>query len=85
MTLEYKLKSLILFHHIAFMFGLIFANLSWLWVSFIGFIIINTPKKPKITADHLQIPTTCFSIGIDKMVITKGVANESAVAVANSI
>ncbi len=41
MTLEYKLKSLILFHHIAFMFGLIFANLSWLWVSFIGFIIIN--------------------------------------------
>ena len=47
-----------------------------------GFIIIKTPKKPKITANKRLIPTLSPSIGIDNSVIKIGAAKKSAVAVA---
>jgi len=48
-------------------------------------MIIITPKKPIMTADHRQNPTLCPRTGTDKAVMNKGPAKASVVAVATAI
>ena len=49
-----------------------------------GFKIKNIPVIPRITAVHRNTPTLFFRIGIERIVTKIGVANDKAVAVANS-
>lgn len=39
--MAYKIKALILFNHLATIYGLIYGDLSWLFASFIGLLLIN--------------------------------------------
>jgi fatty-acid desaturase len=38
---EYKIKLLLIFNHFAFLFGLIYANIFWLSLTVVGWILIN--------------------------------------------
>ena len=46
MSYEYKLKIILLANHILFALGLIYANLGWLALSFVGWIMF-CPARAK--------------------------------------
>ena len=53
--------------------------------SLVGRIIITTPTKPIITADHLYIPILCCRRKIDNMIIKNGEEKVRVDAVAKFI
>ena len=48
-----------------------------------GSVIIKIPKKPTITANHLNTPTFLFNKKIEKIVVNIGAAKDMLTTVAN--